>query len=91
MTDQTLYKNIWLKREHFCAECGCFLGYERRAMFFSHILPKGKYPKLRHVEENIDLLCFECHYKWEFSGKRKEMKVYDEEKVLRLKLLDKQL
>lgn len=31
----------------------------------AHILPKGKYPRLRYHQQNILLLCYHCHlYRW---------------------------
>jgi hypothetical protein len=42
---------------------------------FSHILSKGSQPKLRHVKANINILCLECHQKWEF-GDKKSMDIY---------------
>src|SRR5512146_2030381 len=30
----------------------------------AHILPKGKYPRMRHVPENLLTLCFWHHMNW---------------------------
>jgi len=55
MTDHQFYSQIWNEREHYCSNCGRHLGEMMQAAFCSHILPKGKYPKLRHVSENIEV------------------------------------
>ena len=54
---------IWKKRSHYCENCGRWLGNEPLSYFFDHILEKNKYPSLTFVEENIMLLCMECHEK----------------------------
>lgn len=75
LKDLEVYSQIWNTKPHVCEECDSFLGNEPKKEFFSHILPKGKYPSLRHDLENFNLLCFDCHYKWEFLNK-KGMKIY---------------
>jgi hypothetical protein len=42
-----------------CLRCGS--GYKVAA---SHILPKGKYPRLRFEALNVIPLCFGCHLHW---------------------------
>ena len=51
--------------------------------------------KIRHWEflesdYSAALLCFDCHYKWQF-GNMKSMPIYNEDKILRLKELDRSL
>ena len=57
------YLKVWDKREHKCECCGKNLEHKPKTYNFDHILEKGnkKYAHLRHVEENICLLCFDCH------------------------------
>lgn len=73
--DTEFYKEIWSERPHYCEECNGFLGDRWERYMFSHILSKGSQPKLRHVKENINILCFDCHHKWEF-GDKKSMDIY---------------
>ena len=59
--DMAFYLKIWLKRPHKCEECGCNLESKPKLYNFDHILEKQSHPKLRHVEDNIQLLCLPCH------------------------------
>lgn len=83
-TDKKFYQSIWNEREHYCEECGKWLGDEPAWSYFSHILPKSHYNKLRYCKANIDLLCPDCHHRWEFKD-RKNMRVYSEDKINKLK------
>lgn len=69
-----MFKEIWEERSHFCQNkmCGRYLGENLMPIFFSHRKSKGAYPALRLCKDNIDLLCAECHQKWE-TGKRSEI------------------
>lgn len=67
-----LFIEIWGSRPHYCVKCGKWLGNEPKPVFFSHIKSKGARPDLRLDPNNIELLCEECHYKYEF-GKRNEL------------------
>lgn len=62
-----LFQSIWQTRPHICAVTGEKLG-EFNPWFFSHILPKGMYPKFRLYEKNIVLKSAEMHHKWETSA-----------------------
>lgn len=73
--DKQLYTSVWSKRPHYCENCDKWLGDKMLAVFMSHILSKGSYPEHRHKEENINLLCFECHQVWEF-GDRSSMRIF---------------
>jgi len=55
------FMSIWAKRSHKCEHCGKWLGKEPRSYMFDHLLEKSKYPKLRLEEDNILLVCLECH------------------------------
>lgn len=61
--DMSFYFGIWNKREHKCYNCSKDLGTKPLTLYFDHILEKGnpKYAHLRHVEDNICLLCWDCH------------------------------
>lgn len=68
---------IWKKRKHNCVVCGAIL-YEFNIAQFAHLLPKGRYPELRLVEENVVIMCFEHHYIFDHqTHKAKEDKRFD--------------
>jgi hypothetical protein len=73
--DTEFYQEIWDEREHYCEECGRYLGEVWDRSYFSHILTKGAHPKLRRVKLNIQTVCRHCHSIWEF-GDRTKMKTY---------------
>lgn len=79
--DRKFYNQIWEDRPHFCEECGVNLDkYVKEngdpiSHLFSHRHSKGARQDLRLDPNNINLLCPECHRKWEF-GNRKSMDIY---------------
>lgn len=73
--DKKFYEELWSERPHYCEECDKHLGETWAKYMFSHILSKGSQPKLRHNKDNINILCLECHQKWEF-GDKKSMNIY---------------
>lgn len=62
-----LFKEIWNERQHVCARCGQILPEPMRVHYFSHIKSKGAFPELRLCKTNIELLCINCHQKYEFG------------------------
>jgi len=95
--DWTLYDKVWKEGEqydadgnkiHICAECGCFLPSPPKSFNFSHRIPKGASPVLRHIVDNVFLACYDDHTSWEV-GARKTMKVYDKDLYLWLKHLER--
>ena len=82
--DRELWSEIWAERDHYCEECvelhgkgsRSFLGNQMEPFMFSHILTKAAHPKLRHIKDNINLLCLDHHHAWEFSGKRSSMQIF---------------
>ena len=54
---------IWNRRLHYCESCGEWLGNEPLSYHFDHTLEKSKYPELKYEEDNIMLLCLQCHDK----------------------------
>ena len=69
--EKKLFFKIWSERPHICVNCKDYLGHEARAHNFAHIKPKGLYPELRLDPSNIMLLCYACHYAYDFQGKDK--------------------
>lgn len=57
------FNGIWITRMHRCEVCGAPLGHEPRSYMFDHLLEKNKYPELEFKEDNIALVCLECHDK----------------------------
>jgi hypothetical protein len=55
------FLSIWKKRAHRCENCDAQLGSEPLSYMFDHVLEKSKYPDLRYEEENICMLCLDCH------------------------------
>lgn len=88
--DLNLCQMIWDAREHVCKECEEPLPNTWHKENFSHNLPKGTYKNMRYCAANIDLVCFDCHQKWEF-GDRKSMKIYNEKHRQMLKEIDKSI
>lgn len=61
-SEKELFLEIWNERPHECVECGKYLK-EPKAHNFSHIKSKWSRPDLRLDKNNIELLCFRCHFK----------------------------
>ena len=38
--------------------------------FFAHVLSKGAFPELRLDKENIEILCFPCHWRYDHETNR---------------------
>jgi 5-methylcytosine-specific restriction endonuclease McrA len=56
------FLHIWKNRQkHDCENCGKWLGKEPLSYMFDHLLEKSKYPDLAKEEDNIMLVCLECH------------------------------
>lgn len=69
--EKELFLAIWEERKHICNTCGRYLGEEPLVHYFSHIKSKGSHPELRLDKDNIELLCFDCHFDHEFNSKEK--------------------
>jgi len=55
------FRNLWAKKKHYCENCGEWLGNEPLSYHFDHLLEKNKHPDLKFEEENIMMVCLECH------------------------------
>lgn len=66
-----LFYEIWQERKHICVNCKIHLGDDARTWNFSHIKPKSRNPELRLDKSNIQLLCYDCHYAYDFQGQEK--------------------
>lgn len=58
---QEFFLSIWKKRRHACEICGEKLGNVPLSYMFDHLLEKSKHPELKYEEENICIMCLECH------------------------------
>lgn len=96
--DEQFYRYLWESMPRYCVNClksgksseQAYLGEKREAHFFSHILPKGAYPKIRYLLINIDISCWDCHQIWG-AGAKETMVIYDESKLAALRLIDTNL
>jgi hypothetical protein len=59
--DKLFYLEIWKERPHRCECCGKELLGEPLTVYFHHLLEKERYDELRHIKENIMLLCADDH------------------------------
>lgn len=67
-----LFHEIWNERDHVCEVSGAVIRqFDVRC--FSHILPKGAYPRYRLLKENVKLVLPEIHQQWE-TGDRSDPK-----------------
>jgi len=57
-----MFREIWSEREHKCSNCPAWLGDEPNACFFDHQIPKSRGKKYVLMKEDIQLLCFDCHF-----------------------------
>ena len=69
------YKYIIDHKPHVCEECGRPIRYPS-AINVSHILSRGAHPELSFDPRDVNMLCWECHQKWE-NGNRQEMLIYE--------------
>lgn len=85
---KTLYLDIWNERKHNCTVCKKHLWNEPKAHFFAHILSKGAYPSYKYEKENIALLCYDCHYRFDFGSSKDDKRfkwLYEEKERLKRK------
>lgn len=66
------YKWCIEHKPNICEECGKPIRYAS-AVNVSHILTRGAFPEMAMDPRNTNILCFECHNKWENSTTRKGM------------------
>ena len=66
--ERELHLELWNQNKHHtCQNCRKELGSYPNPAFFSHILPKGKFPEHRLNPNNFKIICFDCHQLWEFG------------------------
>lgn len=74
------YRYAWeISKIHVCEECGKPIrAYSSIAI--SHILSRGAYAPMAYDLRNFNLLCYECHERWENPITRKDMRIYEKNK-----------
>ena len=60
--EKDLFKMIWNKRNHNCELCWKNINTPR-IHHFDHKIPKSKWEQYRLDENNIQIVCFACHFK----------------------------
>ena len=68
------YKWCLAHKPNICEECGKPIRYAS-ATNVSHILTRGSHPECAHDPRNANILCFECHSRWEHTTTRKGMNI----------------
>lgn len=68
--EKEMFLKIWEQRPHVCVNCGKFLGHEPKNYMFSHRIAKGVDNFQRLNPDNIDLLCFDCHFARDMQGQK---------------------
>lgn len=73
-SNERFYKFCWTHKKHICEECMKPLkAYS--AVHVSHILTRGAYPEMAHDCRNVNILCLDCHNRWE-NKDRENMRIY---------------
>ena len=60
-SQKELFKQVWEERLHICVDCWKYLK-EAKAHNFDHIKTKWSRPDLKYDKDNIDIVCFACHF-----------------------------
>lgn len=93
--DEKTYEEVFGSKPPYCEECSTRLssifrndeGFVVDRFRFSHILSKGAYPEHRHNILNFNLLCFNCHQKWD-HGDKESMRIFEENKKIIAQILN---
>jgi hypothetical protein len=73
LANDLFYHWVWEHKPNFCEECIKPLR-NYSSVHVSHILSKGANAEMAHDPRNTNILCFNCHSKWE-NGKRHQMRI----------------
>lgn len=60
-SETDIFMTIWNNRPHICENCWQTLN-EPKTHNFDHIIPKSRWKEYRLDEDNIQIVCFACHY-----------------------------
>lgn len=72
--NEKFYRWCWEHKLHICEECMRPLR-EYSATYVSHILTRAAHPEMAHDCRNINILCFNCHNRWEHANTRFGMRI----------------
>lgn len=76
------YKYAWSHKDyHVCENCRKHL-LNYSATYVSHILSRGAHPETAYDLRNFNILCKECHDKWENPLTREGMNIYNRNKAI---------
>ncbi len=83
--NRRFYKWCLRRMPHICEECGKPIG-EGWAGNVSHILSRGAHPEMAHDPRNVNILCLDCHARWE-NKDRENMHIWakNERTIAKLK------
>lgn len=73
--NERFYRYCWSAYPHVCSECITPLR-QYSAVYVSHIISRGAAPEAAHDLRNVNILCFDCHNKWEHKTTRTSMRIY---------------
>ena len=73
--NEKFYRWVWHNKPHICEECRRPLG-AYSAVYVSHISSRGAHPAMAHDPRNTNILCAQCHARWE-NGDREGMRIYE--------------
>jgi hypothetical protein len=89
--DEAFYAMVSVQKEHRCEYCFEYLPPQLLNYNFHHIFPKGKFPHLRYVFENIAVVCLNCHHiltSERYNERMREMMYYTGEILIKTGLLE---
>lgn len=78
--NERFYRFCWQHKPHICEECMKPLK-EYSATYISHIISRGSDARIAYDARNVNILCFNCHLKWE-NGNRTSMRIYNANKKI---------
>lgn len=72
--------SAWRKGDRRCGGCGTFI--RGKSIHVDHIRPRSKYPNLRYLKSNLQVLCDRCNrYKHDYDGEDWREVVVDRKKA----------
>lgn len=72
--NEKFYRWCWEHKLHVCEECMKPL-HQYSAVHISHILSRKEFPQGHFDPRNVNILCFNCHNRWEYRNTRHGMRI----------------
>lgn len=88
--NQKFYKWVWEHKKHRCEECNKPLP-RYSATYVSHIVSRGENPFFAYDPRNTNILCKECHDRWELKTTRGTMRIINNNTCLMNKFKDEEI